>query len=67
MNDTYEPAKEKKTNYRKLWRQSKQREIALHNFNQGLLLGIPKTFKNATEVAAFMKFVDYLRSQTINK
>lgn len=60
-------ADEKKTNYRKLWRRAKAREIKLNDFINGLLFGIPKSFKDKTEVDAYMKFVDYLRSETLNK
>lgn len=53
----------KETNYRKLWRQAKMRETALHNLNNAIMEAIPKNFKDKKEVAAFMKFVTLLRSE----
>ena len=67
MNTVYEPSNEKKTNYRRLWRKSKEREIMLQNFIQGLLLGVPKSFKDKAEVSVYMKFVEHLRSETVDK
>ena len=67
IESIHEPKKQKKTDYRRLWRNAKIREMKTHNFIESMWAAIPKHFKNPAEVTEFIAFIEDLKKHTFKK